>query len=110
MTGTRVPDAIAPSTKGCPRRPSTTPRTTRDIRGISASVMATTTFPIDPLVSAMSAIASRMGGMLITASITRMTTASTSRPRNPEIRPIARPMSEAAVATEKPTIKETRAP
>ena len=48
------------------------PRTNRDTRGNSAILIATTTFWTDALVSAIRAIASRIGGMDIKPSMTRM--------------------------------------
>src|SRR5580698_11427208 len=57
ITGSRVPDAIAASTYGCSRRLSTMPRTRRDTRGNSATVIAMTTLCTDARVSAISAIA-----------------------------------------------------
>ena len=57
----------------------------------------------------MSAIASRIEGMDMIPSMTRMTTASTTR-KKPHRRPITRPMKLANAATAKPTTSETRAP
>ena len=72
-------------------------------------VIATMTLPTLPRVSAISATASRIGGIDINPSITRMMTASAQR-RKPEKMPMTSPASEARTATEKPTISETRAP
>ena len=109
IIGVRVPDAIAASTYGCSRKDSTTPRTRRETRGISAMVMAVITLPTLPRVSAMSAIARRMGGMDISPSITRMITLSAQRTK-PDTRPMAVPAMVARIATPKPTSSETRAP
>ena len=62
-----------------------------------------------PRVSAISAIASRIGGIDISPSITRMMKPSAQRTM-PETSPIARPAIEARIATEKPTVSDTRAP
>ena len=72
-------------------------------------VMAMMTFCTEARVSAISAIASRIGGIDISPSITRMMTASSQRTK-PEIRPMNVPMTEASSATEKPTISDTREP
>ncbi len=60
-------------------------------------------------VSAISAIASSTGGIDISPSITRITTASSQR-RNPVTRPIASPISVLKSATAIPIESETRAP
>ncbi len=57
----------------------------------------------------MSATARRMGGIDISPSITRMMIVSVQRTK-PETSPIARPITEASAATEKPTTSDTRAP
>ena len=88
ITGTRVPEATAASTYGCSRSDSTTPRTRRETRGNSAMLIATITFSTDARVSAMSAIARRIGGIDISPSITRITTASSTRTK-----PATRPMN-----------------
>ena len=79
VRGRPVPEAIAASTKGCSRSVSTTLRTSRTTRGTSAMVMATITFSMLALVSAISAIASSTGGIDISPSITRITIASSQR-------------------------------
>ena len=71
--------------------------------------MAMITFCTEARVSAISAIASRIGGIDISPSITRMTTESSARMK-PETRPMKLPTMEDSAATEKPTISETRAP
>src|SRR5271166_801554 len=109
MAGTLVPQAIAASTYGCSRSDSTTLRTRRDTRGNSAMLMATMTFWTEARVSAISAMASRMGGIDISPSITRITTASRLRMR-PATTPMNVPRTDAQIATEKPTISETRDP
>ncbi|OIQ66390.1 hypothetical protein GALL_520400 [mine drainage metagenome] len=85
------------------------PRTSRDTRGNSAMLIATITFWTDALVSAIRAIASRIGGMDIKPSMTRMIRASIWR-TNPDTRPIAVPMTDAQKATENPTSNDTREP
>ena len=107
--GTRVPAATAASTYGCSRSDSTTPRTRRETRGTSVMVMAIITLPTLPRVSAISAMASRMPGMDISPSITRITTVSRMRTK-PEVRPMNMPMMEAKNATEMPTCSDTRVP
>ena len=72
-------------------------------------VIAMMTLPTLPRVSAISAMASRIGGIDISPSMTRMTMPSAHRTK-PETRPMASPASEASSATEKPTASETRAP
>ena len=72
-------------------------------------LMATITLPTEPRVNAISAMASRIGGMDISPSITRMMTVSNPRTK-PETSPMKAPTAEAMTATEKPTINETRAP
>ena len=72
-------------------------------------LMAMMTFCTEARVSAISAIASRIGGIDISPSITRMTMASSTRMK-PETRPMKVPMTEAIAATAKPTISETREP
>ena len=109
ISGVRVPAATAASTNGCSRSDSTTPRTRRETRGISAKVIAMITLPTLPRVSAIRATASRIGGIDMSPSITRMMMPSAQRTK-PEVRPIARPASEAKPATENPTASDTRAP
>ncbi len=104
-----VPAAIAASTKGCSRKLSTTPRTSRATRGTSAMVMARTTLPRLALVSAISAIASSTGGIDINPSMTRMIMASAMRLK-PVTRPMARPITVLSEATPSPTASDTRAP
>ena len=72
-------------------------------------LMAMITFCTEARVSAISAIASRIGGIDIRPSITRITTASSTRTK-PESRPISVPRTEAQNATENPTSSETRDP
>ncbi len=72
-------------------------------------VMARMTLPTEPRVSAISAMASRMEGIDMMPSITRMMMASALRMK-PATRPMARPSTEARMATEKPTTSDTRAP
>ena len=72
-------------------------------------VIAMITFCTMPRVSAISAIASRIGGIDISPSIMRMITPS-SRRTNPAATPIASPIAEASSATANPTISDTRAP
>ena len=67
------------------------------------------TLPTLPRVSAISATASRIGGIDIRPSMTRMMMPSAQRTM-PETRPMARPAIEARMATEKPTVSDTRAP
>ena len=71
--------------------------------------MATMTLPTLPRVSAIRAMASRIGGMDISPSMIRMISPSAQRTK-PETRPIGEPTTLASVATAKPTISETRAP
>ena len=72
-------------------------------------VMAVMTLPTLPRVSAISVMASRIGGIDIMPSMMRMTMPSAQR-TNPETSPMARPASEARMATEKPTVSDTRVP
>ena len=67
-------------------------------------VMAMMTLPTLPRVSAMRAIASRIGGIDIRPSMIRMTTASAQRTK-PETRPIASPIADDSTATAKPTMQ-----
>ena len=67
------------------------------------------TFCTDARVSAISAMASRIGGIDIRPSMTRMMMASSQRVK-PATRPMNVPMIEATAATEKPTISDTREP
>ena len=72
-------------------------------------VIARMTLPTEPRVSAISAIASRIEGIDISPSMTRMMMLSAQRTM-PETRPMVRPITEAQMATPKPTISETRVP
>ena len=54
-------------------------------------------------------MASRIGGIDIIPSMMRMMMPSAQRTK-PETRPMARPASEASIATERPTVSDTRAP
>ena len=65
--------------------------------------------PTLPLNSEMSAMASRIAGIAISPSISRMTTTSTGR-KKPASRPMTRPIETATIATLRPTASETRAP
>ena len=67
------------------------------------------TLPTLPRVNAISATASRIGGIDISPSMNRMMMPSAHRTK-PETRPMARPASEASTATERPTVSETRVP
>ena len=67
------------------------------------------TLPIEPRVSAIRAMASRIGGIDIQPSMMRMMMPSAQRMK-PAKRPMASPASEASTATLKPTSSETRAP
>ena len=71
--------------------------------------MAVITLPTLPRVSAISAIASRIGGIDISPSITLITTLSSQRMK-PDNRPISMPAALDSAATEKPTSSEMRAP
>ena len=71
--------------------------------------MAMMTFCTEARVSAISAIASRIGGIDISPSITRMMMASSLR-MNPDTRPTKVPRIDANNATAKPTMSEMRAP
>ena len=62
-----------------------------------------------PRVSAIRVTASRIGGIDIIPSITRMISPSAHRTK-PEHRPIASPMIDASKATENPTANDTRVP
>src|SRR5262245_14039467 len=70
--GVRVPDADAASTWGCARTDGTRLRTSRETRGTSAMVMATMALPTLARVSAISATASRIGGIDISPSMNRI--------------------------------------
>ena len=72
-------------------------------------VIAKMTLPTLPRVNAISATASRIGGIDIKPSITRISTASAQRTK-PATKPMASPMTEEKAATEKPTRSDTRAP
>jgi hypothetical protein len=93
-----------------PTMPSVSPpRTRRETRGISAMVMARMTFCTEPRVRAISAMASRMGGMDIMPSMTRMMMLSAKRMK-PEIRPMVRPITRGADRHREADQQETRAP
>ena len=83
-----------------------TRRTTRGISGITIARMTVIRLAPD---RDTSAIASRMAGIAISPSITRMMIASASR-KYPTRRPITNPIATLATATLMPTISETRAP
>ena len=72
-------------------------------------LMAMMTFCTEARVSAISAIASRIGGIDISPSITRMMMESSMR-LNPDTRPTKVPRIDANAATAKPTMSEMRAP
>ena len=72
-------------------------------------LMAMMTFCTEARVSAISAMASRIGGIDIRPSIMRMITASSPRTK-PATRPMNVPRAEANKATAKPTSSDTRAP
>ncbi len=72
-------------------------------------VIARMTLPTLPRVSAISAIASRIGGIDIRPSMKRIRMPSAQRMK-PETMPMARPAIEANIATDRPTVSETRAP
>ena len=72
-------------------------------------LMAMMTFCTEARVSAISAIASRIGGIDISPSITRMMMESSTR-LNPDTRPTKVPRIDANTATAKPTMSEMRAP
>ena len=67
------------------------------------------TFQIEARLSAISAMASRIEGIAISPSMTRMTKAS-KRGRKPAKTPISTPRMVEPIATEKPTMSETRVP
>ena len=79
------------------------------MRGISAIAIAMITLVTDGREMAVSAMASRMGGIDINPSVTRMMIVSAQRTK-PEITPTATPNTVASNATAKPTINDTRAP
>ena len=62
-----------------------------------------------PFQIATSVIASRIPGMAISASMTRITGPSRRR-KNPASKPITRPMVRLIIATAAPIISETRVP
>ena len=72
-------------------------------------VMAMMTFCTEARVSAIMAMASRMGGMDMSPSMIRMTMPSAQRTK-PETRPMVSPITEESAATAKPTSSDTRAP
>jgi hypothetical protein len=78
-TGVRVPAMMAASTYGSSRTESTIERTRRTTRGISGTMIATMTLSNPARNSETSAIASRIAGIAISPSISRITMASTQR-------------------------------
>ena len=75
----RTPSARAASTIVCSRSDSTEARTTRMTRGISGMTSAMMTLRTLAFISAIRASASRMAGMAISPSITRIMTVSIRR-------------------------------
>ena len=71
--------------------------------------MATMTTAAEPRVKAVSATASRIEGIDISPSMTRMTTGSSHRTK-PDRVPISTPSADDSAATAKPTASEMRAP
>ena len=88
---------------------STSERTSRVTRGISGIAIATMTVRRLAFHIATSAIASRIAGIAITPSITRISGPS-SRRRYPALRPSRMPKVSATSAEEMPTRSETRVP
>ncbi|MCY1556060.1 hypothetical protein D9M68_927750 [compost metagenome] len=86
-----------------------TERTRRTTRGISGMVMATITEPIEGPFNATSAIAIRIDGIAIKASIMRMMIASAVR-KKPAINPINTPTPIEAAAANNPISSEMRPP
>ena len=84
-------------------------RISRTTRGTSVTVMATITFSRLALVSAIRAMASSTPGIDISPSMMRMMMPSSQRTK-PVTRPMARPISVASTATDRPTVSDTRAP
>ena len=76
MRGVPTPSARAASTIVCSRSESTEARTSRITRGISGITSAMMTLRTLPRISAIRASASRMAGMAIRPSITRIITVS----------------------------------
>ena len=74
-----MPTAIAASTYGSSRTDSTIERTRRTTRGISGIVIAMITVRRPPPHSETRPIASRIAGIAMSPSITRMTIASSQR-------------------------------
>ena len=74
-----APIARAPSTIVCSRRLSTCARTTRTTRGISGTISAAMTVSTLARTRAIKARASRMDGIAMRPSTTRMTTVSSAR-------------------------------
>ena len=89
---------------------STTLRTSRTTRGISAIAIAMMTFSRLACVSAISAIASRIDGIAIIPSITRMTTRRPAAMKPHDQADQQRRSAVATSATARPTISDTRAP
>ena len=81
----------------------------RAMRGISAMLIATTTFWMLEPNNDIKAIASRMPGIAMMPSINRMMTLSIRR-KNPASRPNRRPTAVVTTATRMPTVSEIRVP
>ena len=107
--GRRVPTACAASTNSCSRSVSASERTRRTTRGISGTVIATMTVVRLGRVTAIRAIASRMPGIAIIPSITRITGPSARRTK-PATMPSSTPKTVASTATVLPTISKMRPP
>src|SRR6185295_9846275 len=104
-----VPTEIAASTYGSSRTESTIARTSRTTRGISGMTIATITATIPAVHNDTSAIASRIAGIAISPSISRITGPSSQR-TYPAKSPMAKPRATLIVATAAPTSNDTRAP
>ena len=109
MAGSRVPRLVAASTYDSLRTPRITLRTMRTTRGISGTEMAISTVASVAPDRATRAIASRMPGIAIMPSITRMMMASARR-KYPAAMPMIRPSVTLMSTTPAPTTSETRAP
>ena len=79
MRGVRAPSARAPSTIVCSRSERTEARTTRITRGISGITSAMITLRTLAFIRAIRASASRMAGIAMRPSITRIMIASRRR-------------------------------
>jgi hypothetical protein len=79
IRGIPAPAACMASTKGCSRKLNTSARTRRTTRGISGMVRARMTLRTLARINAIRAMASKIPGIAIIPSITRMTTASRRR-------------------------------